>query len=1504
MKKILYWLIGIAASPFILFLLLTLLLYCPPVQRWAVGIATHNASEKTGKEISIEDVRLRFPLDLQLDGVKMMQRNDSLPQVRDTILNAQRVICNVELRPLFDKQVNIDVLQLDGVTLNTTDFISDCRVKGTVGKLVLRSHGIDLKADTVLLNRALLNDANLDICLSDTAKEDTSKTETPWKVRVLDLDVNRTKFLVHMPGDTLNIAGDIGNLKAGGGYFDLLKKEYEVGYANLSKSSIKYDNTYESKLKGLDYNHIALSDLSLSVDSFRYKEPDIHINIKRCAIKEKSGLEITKLQGKIDIDSTTVHVNNLALATPSSNIAGNLDMDFNTFDTKEPGQMTAMVDASISKNDAMLFVGSSLPKDVKKMWPNQPATIKGQMTGNMKRCVLSDIVFNVPTLASGKVNGVVTNLDNIDRMKADANINVSAGNNGKVNGKVSYNANGMRYSADLNINNLNVNHFMPGYGLGRFTGYVKADGHGTDIYSKSTAITAKAKIKSFRYGKYDLSGTSADLSLRNGYAHANVNAGSKLMNGNITFDGVVKKNKIQATLGADVRNIDFYALRLTKNPFSLGICGHLDIDTDLKDYYKVIGSVSDIRMQDSAHVYTPNDIELDILTRRDTTHAIVCCGDFKLHADTHGGYKSLMGVADKLTKELNHQIEARIIDEQAFRKNLPTGHIMVESGSENPVARFAKTMGYSFARLNADITSSSIDGINGKVEIDTLRTESMQLDDIDLALFSDKETMTYELNIVNGKDNPQYCFSANINGRLMPNGSTFKAVIDDKDGKRGVDVSMKAMMEEDGIRLTIDDDKQILGYRKFTVNKSNYVVLQKDMRIRANMQLVADDGTGIQIYTDDENATALQDVTFSIHNLDIADIMEVMPYMPKIGGILDGDFHVLIKDDNTMSISGDIDTKNLVYEGWPMGNISAELTYMPKDDDSHYIDGILLKDNEEVGKIEGTYYFEDGDDRIDANLVLEKMPMDMINGFVPDQLIGMKGIGIGTLSVQGYVSQPVINGTFDLSQASIISIPYGITLRIDDTPITIQNSRVLFNEFKFYANNDSPITVNGSCDFSNLDHIKANLRYMGKNVLLVDAKETRKSEAYGKGYVNVMGMVSGELDKLSVRGKIEVLSNTNLYYILRDSPITTDNRLKELVTFTDLTQEQESVTAKPTPEGIDVRMDISVNEGSHIICWINSNHTNYLDIIGSGDLRFTYAQEKMAMTGRYTISQGEMKYSLPVIPLKTFTISSDSYIEFTGDIMNPTLSITATETNRASATTSDGKNRPVDFTCGVVLSKTLQDMGLQFIISAPQDNEINNQLDAMSIEERGKLAVTMLTTGMYLAESNTSNITMNSALSSFLQQEINNIAGSALKTLDVQLGLENSAQADGTFSTDYSFKFAKHFWNNRLSISIGGRVSTGTQASGKTPSFFDNVDVQYRLADNSNQYVGAFYKHDVYDYLEGYVDKYGVNYTWKRKLQRLKEIFPWVEAETLRLPTARPNEPTDSIDVMIDNNEK
>ena len=294
--------------------------------------------------------------------------------------------------------------------------------------------------------------------------------------------------------------------------------------------------------------------------------------------------------------------------------------------------------------------------------------------------------------------------------------------------------------------------------------------------------------------------------------------------------------------------------------------------------------------------------------------------------------------------------------------------------------------------------------------------------------------------------------------------------------------------------------------------------------------------------------------------------------------------------------------------------------------------------------------------------------------------------------------------------------------------------------------------------------------------------------------------------------------------------------------------------------------------------------------MGGGDLRMTYnPADNLRLSGKYTLSNGEMKYSLPIIPLKTFTIQDGSYIEFTGDPFNPTLNITATEKIKSTVNEGQGTGRSVDFECGVKLSQTLNKPGIQFIISEPSDMNVQDELNTMSVDERGKVAITMLASGMYLANGNTNSFSMNSALSSFLNSEINNIAGTDMRSkgLDIGMTVDNSLIAAGALHTDYNFKFAKRFFNNRLSFSVGGQVSSGAEMENavNNDTFFNNVEIQYRLNDGASQYIRGFYNNNIYDWLEGQIGEYGVGFMWRRKLLRFSDIFRF-KTEKQALPRA------------------
>lgn len=1526
MKNFLKWGLIAISIPLILLITLATLLYLPPIQRWAVKEATQYASREMGMNITIGGVRLHFPLDLRLEDVAIVQPSQHQLQA-DTLARVRDVVVDIQLIPLFSKQVMIDELAFHQMKVNTMQLVKDAKIQGSIGTFTLQSHGIDLGKEQLKIDKALLADADIDVALNDSVPQDTTKTENFWKINVEKVQLLRSKATIHLSNDSTDIMATWDEAQIEGGRFDLYKGHYALNHFFWNGGNVHYDQRYAKQVKGLDPNHLALDKVHLLLRNLDYISPQLNVQVDKLAFQEKSGIAVSQLQTKVFLDSTHVALPYFRLNTPESSIEAKVKMDFNTFDKTNPGKMNVDLHAKVGKTD-MRKLAANVPVGLWRKLPNYPVELDAVLRGNMKSIQILNAKIKMPTACKIIANGTVHNLDTPDKLQARLNIDGEAPNISFVNaflptslqqsiripkgitlkGNVLTNGNfyktnlkmaqgggnialqgeiqlqKMQYKAVLRTYRFPLQNFVRQQGLKPITAHINLQGRGTNVFSNATQITATGKIDAWKFQQYNLSGVNLRVNMARGVAKAQIQSHNDLLNGAINLDALVNPKRLQATFSCDIASVDLHKMGLTQNSLTLALCTHLDVNSDLKENHRLQGRISDITLRRDKQVYRPEDLTTDILSTPDTTHAIVNCGDFALNMDAQGGYEKLVKHGKKIAIELQKQIKEKYIDEASLRKQLPLARIYLHTGKENFFMRVLRYYGVALKQAHIDMQASPLTGLNGKMQVDSCVVDSILLDTIRFNVTSREGKMHYTAQVRNNKKNPQYVFDARLEGMLHSREASMKARIYDANQQLGVALGVQGMMVDDGIRLSIMDDHPILGYKSFAVNDSNYVFLASNRHVSANLQLRAEDETGIQVYTNDANTEVLQDITFSLNKFDLERLLSVIPYTPNVTGIMNGDFHV-VQTTEDLSVSSAVNISKMTYEQYDMGNISSEFVYMPKNDGGHYIDGILMQNERQVASLSGMYHNEGGG-RIDADLKLEEMPLELVNGFIPDRMIRFKGLADGTLSVKGSLSKPNVNGEVFLDSSYVASDIYGVDLRFDNDPVTIHNSRLLFENFQLYSHNDSPLVVAGMFDFSDLDHLMLDVRMRTNNFLLIDAKENYRSEAFGKAYINFLGMMKGELDNLQMQGKLDVLGATDMTYMLRDSPLTTDNQLEELVKFTDFSEKKEIDIERPQLRGFDMDMTININENAHILCGLNADKSNYVDLIGGGSLRMRYTvSDNLKLYGRYTLNNGEMKYSLPVIPLKTFTIKDGSYIQFTGDPMNPRLNITATETTKATVANGGQDGRIVEFECGVVVSKTLNNMGLEFIIDAPSDNAMSGQLNTMDKESRGKLAVTMLTTGMYLADGNTAGFSMNSALSAFLQTQINNIAGKALKTLDIEMGLENVTDAAGNMHTDYSFKFAKRFWNNKLRIIVGGKLSSDNSATPQNNTFFNNVSFEYRLNEGSTKYLQLYYNRDSYDWLEGNVGKYGFGFIWRRKLATFRDIFKWKDdKEVIPIP--------------------
>ena len=1511
-KKALKWLGITVATPIALFLLLAILLYIPPVQNFAVHQVANYLSGNLGMDVRIDKVRLAFPLDLAVHHMTAVEKGD-------TLLNADRLRLNVKLMPLFEGRADVDGFELYGLVIDTKSYISDTRIKGHAGQLTAAAHGVDWEKELVNLDHARLHDADIYVTLSDTAKKDTTESKAKWNIAVKKVDIERSKVHLQMPGDSMRIYANLGRAALRGGAFDTGRNYYAVKALQLQDCDVNYDIPYIKPVAGIDPNHIAVKRLTLMLDTLSYNnEGVLRAGLRGLTLHEKCGLDVTRLSASVYMDTTQLRLPALQLRTPASRIDADVAFDFKAFSAGKGGHCQAMVDASIGYDDIRTLATGYVDKAYLRALPHKPLAIKGTVSGNIDHLRLPSLTLNMPGVLQASANGY-TNYVTKDWRNGKFNFNLRTKSMAAVRqlmpasvkqsinvpdglslrGKAAFN--GSRYDADIKAgigrgsltakakldvkretykvvataHQLPIASIVRGVPVGPFSGSLRASGSGWDVMSPRASLTADAKVDALSYERYPLGGLSVKANLRGGKAVAHFEADNPLLQGNGHIEALLGRHNYEVAVKASLPNIDLKKLGVTTDTLYFGT----DIDikaTANKAFtaYALSGSIANNHFTTQRMSAMAKDILFDLATSRDTTTANISAGDLRLRLGAKGDIPHLGTHLTRFANELQKEAKTYNIDQERLKTYLPVMAFYLDAGRDNPLYNIARMKGYSFSSAYVNLNTDPHVGMTGDARMGALNVGALLLDTIDTHIFQDSTGVQMRGLVKNGKKNPNP-LEVRLRSYVMRSGAGIELSYYDSEGERGVDVGLQAALVDGGMNIHLYPENPVLAYRNFKVNKDNYIFLGKDNSIRADVDLLADDGTGLKIYGEPKDS--VNDLTVSVNQVNLGELSAVLPYMPKLSGMLSGDVHVT--DDSQhkqLSAMASLTADNFKYEDMPLGNVGIDAVYLPKTGGEHQASAFISSNGKEVLACNGTYFDRNGG-TFEGDAQLHDFPLQMLNGFMAGTDVALKGIAGGDLRVNGSLDKPVINGSLDLDSAHIYSDVYGFDLRTDERALDIKDSRIIFSDYRLFSTGKEPMVLNGTFDMSDFERMRMDFAMRAKNFELINTRKKAQSMLFGKVYANYVGTLKGTTDNLSLRGKLEVLDRTDVTYILKDSPLSVDDRLHDLVQFTNFKDStQTAQPEKAVDGGMDITMGISISDAAIFHCNLSDDGQSYVKLEGGGDMTLRMTQQgDMRMTGLFTTNSGEMKYQLPVIPLKTFQIVQGSYVQFTGDVMNPTLNIAAKERTKA-VVTEDDRQRSVAFDVGVKITKPLNDMGLEFTIEAPEDLNIQNQLASMSAEQRGKAAVTMMATGMYMTDETMmsgSGFKANNALNAFLQSEIQNIAGSALKTIDINLGVESGTSQTGTSTTDYSFQFAKRFWGNRISVIIGGKVSTGADATNSAESFINNVSVEYRLDQGATRYVKAFYDRDTQDPLEGQLTKTGAGLVLRRKTDKLGELF-------------------------------
>lgn len=1472
------------------------LLYVPPVQNLIRREVTAYASKATGMQIQVERIDLRFPLNLLVRGVEVIQQPD-------TLLSLESLNVRVQAWPLLKGKVEVDEVTLNRVAFNSANLIDGMEIKGVLGRFFLQSHGVDLSNETAVINATELSDTHVQMLMNDTTttpKDTTASAPVNWKVDLHQLKLKNVSFSMQLPADSMRMAAHIGEATIDDAQADLKNQFYGLKQFLLSGTSASYDTGAAKPVEGFDASHIAVRDVSIGLDSLLYKGRDMKAVIREFTMNERSGLSVTSLTGRAFSNDSIISVPGLKLQTPHSEIDLSAHTYWELVNIPTTGRLSANLNAYIGKEDVMLFTGG-LPDSFKEAYPFRPLVIRAGTDGNLKEMQISRFTADLPGAFSLEGGGILENLaDSITRsgtiglkMKTQ-NLNFLTGLSGEVpngtlvipdsmnlvaqvdikgpeykanlhlkEGQGAMNVNAALntatevYKADLKIDNLQLHHFLPKDSIYELSLSAAADGRGLDVMSYRSYAKLDLALDRLHYAQYHLSNVHLTGALKGALVTANLTSDNELLKMTTDAEYNLAHSYPDGKVTVDVIRLDLHELGLMPEPMKRPLAFNLSAEARQNRVF---------------------------------THFI--SGDMKLNLSARSGVNPLISQSTRFVDVLMKQIDEKELNHAELRKALPAAVLSFSAGKENPLAYFLATKNISYHDASMKFGMAPDWGINGKAAVHALKVDTLQLDTVFFTVKQDTTLMKLRAGVINGPKNPQFSFSTTLTGEIRD--CDAELLVDYKNGKgeTGVllGVNARPLFEGqgkgNGIAFTLIPEKPIVAFQQFHFNENhNWIYLHKNMRVYANVDMWDEEGMGFRVHSMQGDTVSLQNIDVEIRRIRLQEITSVLPYFPEVTGLFSLEAHY-IQTEKDLQLSAEASIDELTYERQRIGDIALGATWLPGEQGKQYLNAYLNHDQVEVlvadGKLLPT---RTGKDSLEVNTTLEHFPLRVANAFIPDQMVTLSGDMDGNLNITGSTEQPLINGELVLDSVAVFSSQYGARFVFDNRPVQIKNNRLLFDKFAIYTTSKNPFTIDGYVDFRDMSRPMANLNMLAQNYTLLDAKRTRESLVYGKVFADFRATVKGPLDGLNMRGNVSLLGNTDVSYVLTDSPLTVQDRLGSLVTFTSFSDTTTVVRQEvPTVSlgGLDMVMMVHIDPSVRVKVDLDASNDNRIELEGGGDLSMKYTpQGDLTLTGRYTLSGGLMKYALPVIAAKEFAIDDGSYVEWTGNPMDPMLNFKATDRIRASVSEGEnGGSRMVNFDVSVVVKNRLDNLSFAFDVSAPEDATVQNELTAMGAEERGKQALYIMVMKTYLGTGpigggggGLGKLNMGSALTSVLSSQINSLMGN-LKNASLSVGVEDHDDSEtGSKRTDYSFRYSQRLFNNRFQIVIGGKVSQGENATNDAESFIDNISLEYRLDRTGTRYIRLFYDKNYESVLEGEITETGVGIVLRKKLDKLSELF-------------------------------
>ena len=1301
----------------------------------------------------------------------------------------------------------------------------------------------------------------------------------------------------------------------------------KVDGIHFDKSKALYTTRGLRPQPGLDFGYIEVDSMSLDITGFYNRASEVRVPLCISG-RERSGITL-HTDGTLAIDSAALRLQHFDLKT-----SGGTSMDFDAM--LGSGTEPADISVNISPSEvAVSDLARMFPDFDAYLRPLRAGTriaLAANVTGSMNDPDIGHLSLHVPGAlrldGGGRLHNVLTpermtgsidlagKLGDIDPwlrlvMGPDAGVrippmDVVAGidfGNGAYGGDVqvttaagqlaldgSFNGRGNAYDIQLDAHRFPVEAFMPSLGISDVTVGINAKGRGLDIMSPHTSADIDLDLADITYNGNRLTDIGGTLHIADGQAVLSVDSHNPTADFSIEGSGNIQGSRYNWIAAIDGRRIDLKSLKVGDTPAMVSINADISADFDAANPLLMDASVD---LRDFVYAHEAGKMTVDRVRARlaasDTTVNLnVSNRDLFALFSAPTGLREVLAHSDSLTMTLAAQFKRRRIDIPEVQRALPRFELDVQAGDNNMLTQVLADshMGFDNMRLRAyNDTVMALDGdVLGFFAGDT------KLDSVGLEVHQHGDHLHYGAKIRNLPGTLDAWAAVDLNGFFRP-------------GRLGINVNQRNIKGQTGflvggeVELNADSTATLhitplnptIGYQQWTANEGNFIRyyyatkhIDADLHMRSATSSLA-------LYSehahehDDAMHGADEDLVVKVSDIRLQDWIALNPFAPPVKGNVSADLRIN-RLNNALNGEGQLSLAGLTYGREKVGDIRADFDLVTQRSGLLRTNVDLWVNGSKTMTLSGALNDSTRTSPFNMDLTMIHFPLSTCNAFLPG-VAKLSGTLNGRMDVSGDSDHPQLDGNLQFDQAAINVNMLGTTFAISDTPIPINKSIVRLNNFAVSGCNENPLTLNGSVDISDMSRMSVDLTMKARNMQIVKSTRAAKgADVYGKAFVNIDAKARGDMSALKTSGSLSVLAPSNFTYIMPDAVNTIQNQSVEdmvhFVNFNDSAAMARADSVAPR-EGTALFADfaLNINNGTTIGVDLSADGKNRLQLNTQGTLSFSMnPMNSGRMVGRLNILDGYIRYTPPLMSEKKFAFDEESYVAFTGDMLNPRLNIKGIDRLRANVTQEGQNSRLINFDVSLDVTGTLDRMDVAFDLATDDDITVANELASMSAEQRANEAMNLLLYNVYTGPGTKANAALNAnPLYSFLSSQLNSWASKAIKGVDLSFGIDSydrTTRAGTSQTTQYSYNISKSLFDERFRIAVGGNYSTDADADENlSRNIISDISIEYYLNNAHTTYVRIF-RHTGYEsILEGEITQTGVGFVYRRKIRRLSDMF-------------------------------